>query len=413
MATTEIQAKADLGSLRIHDRHRSGGKTGKLLSYASAVLGAIVIIAGLAYAFRNQTPAVEVVTAQKPEAGGRSAILNASGYVTPRRRATIAAKITGRVTGVFFDEGTHVHAGQLLATLDDSDTKRSLDSAKAARDASQAAIADYEVQLKFAQIQLRRADQLQKAGVQSQEQLDTVSTNADSLKAKIELAKQQVQSSEARIREAQQAVDNCVINAPYDGIVVSKDAQVGEMVSPVSAGGGFTRTGIATIVDMNSNEIEVDVNESYIARVKDRQKVTAILDAYPNWEIPSHVRTVIPTADRQKATVKVRISFDKLDPRILPDMGIKVTFLSDEPVKKVDADAPVVAAWLPTDAVHDENGKKIVFLVKNDKLERRAVSVGNPQGTQTEILSGIVAGDSVVLKGPANMQDGLAVQIKK
>jgi RND family efflux transporter MFP subunit len=413
MATTEIHPKADLGSLRIHDSHRSGGQTGKRLGYASAVLGAIVIIAGLAFAFRNQTPVVEVVTAQKPEAGGRSAILNASGYVTPRRRATIAAKITGRVTGVFFDEGTHVHAGQLLATLDDSDTKRALDSAKADRDASQAAIADFQVQLKFAQIQLRRADQLQKAGIQTQEQLDTASTNADSLKAKIDLAKQQVQSSEARIREAQQAVDNCVITAPYDGIVVSKDAQVGEMVSPISAGGGFTRTGIATIVDMNSNEIEVDVNEAYIARVKDRQKVTAILDAYPNWEIPSHVRTVIPTADRQKATVKVRISFDKLDPRILPDMGIKVTFLSDEPVKKVDADAPVVVALLPTDTVHDESGKKVVFLVKNDRLERRAVSVGSTEGSQTEILSGIVAGDAVVVRGPANMQDGQAVQVKK
>ena len=216
-----------------------------------------------------------------------------------------------------------------------------------------------------------------------------------------------------RIREAQQAVDNCTITAPYDGIVVSKDAQVGEMVSPVSAGGGFTRTGIATIVDMNSNEIEVDVNESYIARVKDHQKVTAILDAYPDWEIPSHVRTVIPTADRQKATVKVRISFDKLDPRILPDMGIKVTFLSDEPVKKVDASAPVVAALLPNDALHDDGGKKIVFLVKNEKLERRAVAVGKAQGTQTEILSGIVAGDAVVVKGPANMQDGQVVQIKK
>jgi RND family efflux transporter MFP subunit len=413
MATTEIHPKADLGSLRIHDSHRSGGQTGKRLGYASAVLGAIVIIAGLAFAFRNQTPAVEVVTAEKPEAGGLSAILNASGYVTPRRRATIAAKITGRVTGVFFDEGTHVHAGQLLATLDDSDTKRALDSAKADRNASQAAIADFQVQLKFAQIQLRRADQLQKAGVQTQEQLDTASTNADSLKAKIELAKQQVESTEARIREAQQAVDNCVINAPYDGIVVSKDAQVGEMVSPISAGGGFTRTGIATIVDMNSNEIEVDVNESYIARVKDRQKVTAILDAYPNWEIPSHVRTVIPTADRQKATVKVRISFDKLDPRILPDMGIKVTFLSDEPLKKRDAEAPVVAALLPNEALHGESGKKIVFLVKNDRLERRAVSVGNTQGSHTEILSGIVAGDAVVVKGPANMQDGQAVQIKK
>jgi len=413
MATTEIHPKADLGSLRIQDSHRSGSGVGKKLGYASAVLGLIVILGGIALAFRNQTPTVEVVTALKPEAGGRSAILNASGYVTPRRRATIAAKITGRVTGVFFDEGTHVRAGQLLATLDDSDVKKALDSAKADRDSSQAAIADFQVQLKFSQIELRRAEQLQQAGVQTQEQLDTASTNVDSLRAKINLAKQQVQGSEMRIREAQQAVDNCTITAPYDGIVVSKDAQVGEMVSPISAGGGFTRTGIATIVDMNSNEIEVDVNESFIARVKDHQKVTAILDAYPDWEIPSHVRTVIPTADRQKATVKVRISFDKLDPRILPDMGIKVTFLSDEPVKKPDANAPVVAALLPNEALHDDGGKKIVYLVKNDKLERRAVAVGNTQGSQTEIMSGIAVGDAIVVKGPANMQDGLAVQIKK
>lgn len=413
MAATEMQAKPDLSSLRIQDSHRSGSKTGKFLGYASAALGVVVLIAGASFALRNQTPVVEVVTAEKPQAGGLEAILNASGYVTPRRRATIAAKITGRVTGVFFDEGTHVHPGQLLATLDDSDARRALDSAKADRNASQAAIADLQVQLHLAQIQLQRAQELRKAGVQSQEQLDTSSSAADSLAAKIELAKEQVQAADARIREAQQAVDNCVINAPYDGIVVSKDAQVGEMVSPNSAGGGFTRTGIATIVDMNSNEIEVDVNEAYIARVKDRQPVTAILDAYPNWEIPSHVRTVIPTADRQKATVKVRISFDKLDPRILPDMGVKVTFLEDAPVKKKDASAPVVAAVLPNEALHDENGKKIVFLVKNDRLERRAVAVGNTQGTQTEILSGLAAGDAVVLRGPANLQDGQAVQIKK
>jgi RND family efflux transporter MFP subunit len=413
MAATEIQAKPDLNSLRIQDSHRSGSKTGKFLGYASAALGVVVLIAGASFALRNQTPIVEVVTAEKPQAGGLAAILNASGYVTPRRRATIAAKITGRVTGVFFDEGTHVHQGQLLATLDDADARRALDSAKADRNASQAAIADLQVQLHLAQIQLQRAQELRKAGVQSQEQLDTSSSAADSLAAKIELAKEQVQAADARIREAQQAVDNCVINAPYDGIVVSKDAQVGEMVSPISAGGGFTRTGIATIVDMNSNEIEVDVNENYIARVKDKQPVTAILDAYPNWEIPSHVRTVIPTADRQKATVKVRISFDKLDPRILPDMGVKVTFLEDAPVKKKDASAPAVAAVLPNEALHEENGKKIVFLVKNDRLERRAVAVGNTQGTQTEILSGLVAGDAVVLRGPVNLQDGQAVQIKK
>src|SRR5260370_6956853 len=151
MATTEIHPKADLGSLRIHDRHRSSGKAGKFLSYASAVLGLVVILAGLGYAFRNQTPAVEVVTAQKPEIGG--AILNASGYVTPRRRATIAAKITGRVTGVFFDEGTHVHQGQLLARLDDSDTRRRLDSATGDPAPPHAPIPAFQTPLRLSAIQ--------------------------------------------------------------------------------------------------------------------------------------------------------------------------------------------------------------------------------------------------------------------
>jgi RND family efflux transporter MFP subunit len=411
MATQESTLKPDLGALRISDSHRKSGKTGKRLGIAFVCLLLLAAAVAAAYAFRTQKPIVEVAVAQKAEAGGRAALLNASGYVTPRQRATIAAKITGRVTGVFFDEGTVVREGQLLARLDDSDAKRALDSAKADRNSSQAAIADFEVQLKNAQIQLRRADQLQKAGVQTQEALDNASMAADSLKAKIALAKQQVAAAEARINEAQQAVDNCVIHAPFAGIVVSKDAQVGEMVSPISAGGGFTRTGIATIVNMLSNEIEVDVNEAYIARVVPDQQVTAILDAYPDWQIPCKVRTVIPTADRQKATVKVRISFLKLDPRILPDMGVKVTFLGDAPEKKNDGVS--TAALIPSDAVREDNGKKIVFLLKGDHIERRAVSVGGTRGSDAEIIAGLSAGDNVVVKGPADLKDGQAVEIRK
>jgi len=411
MATQESTLKPDLGSLRISDAHRKSGKTGKRLGIAFVCLLLLAAAVAAAYAFRTQKPIVEVAVAKKAEAGGRAALLNASGYVTPRQRATIAAKITGRVTGVFFDEGTVVREGQLLATLDDSDAKRALDSAKADRNSSQAAIADFEVQLKNAQIQLRRADQLQRAGVQTQEALDNAGMAADSLKAKIALAKQQVAAAEARINEAQQAVDNCVIHAPFAGIVVSKDAQVGEMVSPISAGGGFTRTGIATIVNMNSNEIEVDVNEAYIARVLTDQQVTAILDAYPDWQIPCKVRTVIPTADRQKATVKVRISFLKLDPRILPDMGVKVTFLGDAPEKKSDGLSP--AALIPADALREDSGKKIVFLLKGDHVERRAVSVGGTRGQDAEIIAGVSAGDNVVVKGPADLKDGQAVEIRK
>src|SRR3977135_410270 len=312
MATPPISARPDLGSLRIHDGQRSKSGTGKRVLYAAIPVLLFAGIVAAAFAFRNQKAVVEVVAASRADGAGPQTALNASGYITPRRRATIAAKITGRVTGVFFDEGTRVAEGQLLATLDDADVKRSLDSAKADRDASQAAIADYEVQLRNARILLGRADQLQKAGVQTQEALDNANTAVDSLKAKIVLARQQVAAAEARIGVAQQAVDNCTIRAPFAGIVVSKDAQVGEMVSPISAGGGFTRTGISTIVDMHSNEIEVDVNESYIAKVAAGQEVTATLDAHPDKPFPAKVRTIIPTADRQKATGKGRIPIPHL-----------------------------------------------------------------------------------------------------
>src|SRR3989440_793445 len=385
----------DLGSLRIHEGARKGGKLGKGLAIFFGGLVVLAALSGGIYAFYNQKPVVEVTTVQKPASGlgGREALLNASGYVTPRRRATIAAKITGRVTGVFFDEGTRVAEGQLLATLDDADVKRPLDSAKADSDASQAAIADYEVQLKNAQLLLRRAEQLQKAGVQTQEALDNAATAADSLKAKIELAKQQVAASEARIGVAQQAVDNCTIRAPFAGIVVSKDAQVGEMVSPNSAGGGFTRTGIATIVDMKSNEIEVDVNESYIARVENAQQVTATLDAYPHKPIPSKVRTVIPTADRQKATVKVRITILNLEKYnfILPDMGVKVAFLENERPAAKDKSkdkGPPAVAFIPKGAVRSDANASFVFLVRDGKVERRVVSLGMDRGTDVAILAG-------------------------
>lgn len=405
----ETIVKPDLGALRIDAHKRGSRKSGKSFAIIGfALLGALGIGGGV-YAYMHQAPSVQIATVDAAETGPQ-ALLNASGYVTPQRRATVAAKITGRVTGVFFTEGMYVHKGFVLATLDDSDVQKALASAKADRAATQASILDLQVQLKNAQIELRRAQELRSAGIQTQEALDNATMTENSLRAKIDYAQQQVVAGDARIQEAQQAVDNCIISAPFDGIIVSKDAQVGEMVSPISAGGGFTRTGIATIVDMASNEIEVDVNENYIARVKAGQEVTAILDAYPDWKIPCHVRTIIPTADRQKATVEVRIAFDKLDPRILPDMGVKVTFLGDG--EKQAKNMPV-GVMVPQNAVRDDGGQKIVFLVKNDHVERHAVKVGTTNGTQTQVLAGLTPGDTVVVGGPGNLSDGEAVTIRR
>ena len=405
----EAPAKPDLGGLRIDAHKRGSRKAGKRIAIALfALLASFVIVAGV-YAYMHQAPSVQVATADAPDTGPQ-ALLNASGYVTPQRRATVAAKITGRVTGVFFTEGMHVHKGFVLATLDDSDAQRALASATADRNATVASIADLQVQLKNAEIELHRAQELRAAGIQTQEALDNATMTANSLRARIDYTKEQVLSGDARVKEAQQSVDNCVISAPFDGIIVSKDAQVGEMVSPISAGGGFTRTGIATIVDMASNEIEVDVNENYIARVQPGQEVTAVLDAYPDWKIPCRVRTIIPTADRQKATVEVRIAFDKLDPRILPDMGVKVTFLGEEGKQAKKAPAGVM---VPQSAVRDDAGEKIVFLVKGDHVERHAVTVGTANGTQAQILAGLMPGDTVVAGGPKDLKDGEAVAVRR
>ncbi len=422
MATTPKSLKPDLSSLRITDSKRSNPGAGRRWLWIILAVIFIGLVAAVASAYRNRKAEVEVSAARKP-ASGPAGVLNASGYITPRRRATIAAKITGRVTGVFFDEGTRLSENQLLATLDDSDTRRGLDSAKADRDASQAAIADFQVQLRNAEIELHRAEQLVKEGVQTQQALDSARTAADSLRAKIDLAKQQVTAADARIAVQQQAVDNCTIRAPFAGIAVSKDAQVGEMVSPVSAGGGFTRTGIATIVDLHSNEIEVDVSESYIAKVQANQPVKAVLDAYPDWEIPGKVRTVIPTADRQKATVKVRISFTDeghvhlidpaTQPRILPDMGVKVTFLEESDPSKKKEEKSAAVALVPQTAVRQENSSKFVYIMKGDTLERRGVTVGAVRGSDVEIIAGLQPDQVVVVSGPETLRDGQSVQIKK
>jgi len=422
MATPPRTAKPDLSSLRISDAKRNNERSSRRWVWGVVAILVLGLAAAAAFAFRNRPVEVEVASATKP-ATGPAGVLNASGYVTPRRRATIAAKITGRVTGVFFDEGTRVTEGQLLATLDDSDARRALDSAKADRDSADAAIADYEVQLKNAQIELRRTQQLVKDGVSTQQALDSSVMAADSLKAKIALAKQQVLGAEARIREQQQNVDNCTIKAPFAGIVVSKDAQVGEMVSPISAGGGFTRTGIATIVDLHSNEVEVDVSEAYIAKVSNDQPVNATLDAYPDWQIPGKVRTVIPTADRQKATVKVRISFTEPDhktlmdpakePRILPDMGVKVSFLETAPKGESKDKKSLAVALVPDKAIRQDNGNKYVYVVKGDVIERHAVTTGETRGSEVEILGGITPDVQVVVNAPETLRDGQSVQVKK
>ena len=400
--------RPDLSALKIDERARRGPqRRGRRVVIVAAV--GLLALGGTGYALlREQVPEVQtaIVRADK---GGRPALLNASGYVTPRRRATVAAKITARVNEIYAEEGMRVEVGQILARLDDSDARVRLTAAIADRDATAAALGDLQVNLVNAERELKRNEELFQRRLIAEQQIDAARLAVDSFKARIVLARQQIGAADARIKMAEQDIDNCIVRAPFAGIVVSKDAQHGEMVSPISAGGGFTRTGIATLVDMTSLEIEVDVNESYIARVRDGQPVTAILDAYPDWQIPGKVRTLIPTADRQKATVKVRASFDKLDPRILPDMGVKVTFLGDVPTS-APSGGRVLA---PRTAIRDEGGKPTVFLYRDGRVERRVVGLGQARGNDQEVIAGLADGDQIVTAGAKDLRDGQRVSVKR
>lgn len=398
----------DLASLRIDAGARTikGGKRPRLIIAAGVAL--LIMIVLISVAVTNKKVPVEVAIA-RPAADSKGAVvLNASGYVTPRRRSTVAAKITARVREMLVEEGMHVKQDQVLAYLDDADAKVRFAAAEAALKVARAGVKELEVNEVDAVRTLRRVKNLHQEKVASRENLDHSQAAADALGARRKLALEQIQSAQAQMEVARQDLDNCTVRAPFPGIVVSKDAQVGEMVSPISAGGGFTRTGIATIVDMDSLEIEVDVNESYIAKVTAGQKIDAVLDAYPDWHIPASVRTTIPTADRQKATVKVRIAFDKLDPRILPDMGVKVSFLSSESTTP----ATGAQAIIPKEALREADGKQVVFAVVNSRIEQRAVKTGPQRGADVEVLSGVKAGDSVVISSQETLRDGQRAEVK-
>ncbi len=412
--------RPSLDALRI-DRsevEESGGRRRLWL----VLLAVVLVGAAAAWWFTRPRPAqVKAIAAEAAEArvGGPAAgaVLNASGYVTARRQATVSSKVTGKVVDVLVEEGMEVREGQVLARLDDSTVRKELALAEARLVSQRRGLAETEVRLREAKLNQQRMRRLLEQGVSTQAQGDTADAEVDSLAARLDVGRQEVAVAEREVALRRQDVDDTVIRAPFSGVAVSKDAQPGEMISPVSAGGGFTRTGICTLVDMGSLEVEVDVNESYIQRVKPGQKAFATLDAYPEWQIPARVIMPVPTADRQKATVRVRLSFDQLDPRILPDMGVKVAFLGDEEPGSAGGDRggrggrPAVV--IPRAAVRKDGDQDIVFVVQGDRVERRAVGLSPAPGAEAVVISGLAAGERVVTEGPADLKDGALVSLQQ
>jgi HlyD family secretion protein len=400
----------DLSALRIEREPLSTGG-GRWVKWVVMLVLLGAAGGGAWYWLNRERPVeVEVVAVTERAAGTQASVLNASGYVTARRRATVSSKVTGKVIEVNVEEGMAVREGQVLARLDDSTLRASIALARAQLEAARRAIPESEVRLEEARVNLRRQQALMKDGLTTPSAIDTAQAEVNSLVARITSMREQINVAQSQVALQQTAIDDMVIRAPFSGVAISKDAQPGEMVSPVSAGGGFTRTGISTIVDMRSLEIEVDVNESYINRVRPGQPVTAVLDAYPDFQIPSKVIAVVPTADRQKATVLVRIGFNELDPRILPDMGVKVTFL-----READAAAPVAAqamTLVPQGAVKTADGNSYVFLVTQDTVERRAIKTGGTDGDRVEVTAGLKGGDRVVVAPPAELSEGVKIVVK-
>jgi RND family efflux transporter MFP subunit len=380
------------------------------------MLGILVILVATVLAiiwWLKRPQAIEVKTVAARALTGGSAertVLNASGYVTARRTATVSSKVTGKVIEVLVEEGMKVSEGQVLARLDDTNVKASLRLAEAQLDSSHKMLAETEVRLKEAEQELKRQSDLIKNKIATQADYDHAEAAALAYKAILERQRADVLVADRNLATWQQQMDDTVIRAPYAGIVTVKTAQPGEMISPISAGGGFTRTGICTLVDMQSLEVEIDVNESYIQRVEPRQPVEATLDAYPDWKIPCKVIAIIPTADRQKSTVKVRVGFDKLDPRILPEMGVKVAFHETVAGAPTNANRGVT---LPKTAIQQRDGRDVVLVVQNGRAEQRDVTVSSSSADEAVVSSGVVSGERVVTDWPAGLAGGSAVRESK
>ena len=374
-----------LNDLKIDRSDNNNSEKSPLLKIITLIVASVFILAVTKFIFLSEGELLEV-SAYKAKPAGQSnnssaSVLDASGYVTARMQATVSSKITGKVLEVFIEEGMFVEKGQILAQLDDSSVQAELNFAK--------------TQLKEAQRVFNRTSELRKDNLASQASLDAAESQVDGLKARLDISKQ--------------IVADMQIRAPFSGVVINKAAQPGEMISPVSAGGGFTRTGIGTIVDMSSLEVEVDVNESYINRVQPGQPAITNLNAYPNWDISSEVIAIIPTADRNKATVKVRIGLLEKDARVLPDMGAKVSFLKDQ---IIEAPEKLEGVMIPSSSLIKEGNLSYVFVIKNGLITKTKVTVGSLSSNFSRISNGIEVGDNVVTDPNNELQNGQEVLIK-
>jgi RND family efflux transporter MFP subunit len=408
-----MNTNADLlKELRI-DRHAAPPPSRRGLWIGLAIAAIVALLAVAAWFLLSRNKGIEVQTAEVTAIGtngsGGTTVLDATGYVVARRMATVSSKITGRVREVLIEEGQRVEVGQVMATLDPVDADASRALAYSQREASRSQVGSARAQLKEAEANAARLGQLVGQKLVSRQQYEQAIATRDSLRAQLDAAEHNAQVASDSLSIADNGVDNTIVRAPFAGVVIAKAAQPGEIVSPLSAGGGFTRTGIGTIVDMDSLEVEVDVGESFIGRVKPKMPIEATLNAYPDWKIPGEVIAIIPTADRGKATVKVRVALNQRDARIVPDMGVRVSFLeAAKPAAATDAKPGVLA---PGTAIVSRNDADVAFVVEGDTVVQRKLKLGRTLGDDREVLDGLAGGEAVVVNPSETLADGDSIRI--
>ena len=420
---------ADLSGLRI-DREppRDGGSAGR--RRWPFLTGALALVLAIGIAAATLNPKRIEVTVARAEAlggtpgGGRagggvaSEVLTANGYVVARQRASVSTEVAGRLAALYVEEGSRVRQGQVMGVLRNEDLKSALESAKAALTSSRADLEEARATAHEAELGRKRMETLLAKALVSQSEFDQEEARANVAAARVQSAAADVENSTARVRSAEVELEKTFIRAPFAGAVIRKEAEVGEMVSPIPSSGGLTRGAIVTMVNFATLEVDVDVNEGYVARAREGMRAEITLDAYPNDRYPGRVRQIVPTADRQKATVLVKVAFDSLDARVLPEMGAKVTFLADPPVAggaSADGAASSAAAAIiaiPKEAVVEREGRAVVFVVEDGRAVSRGVAA-RPFGTdRMTVTAGLAEGEQVVIGPPADLRDRARVKTK-
>ena len=408
----------DLSGLRI-DRDAPPAESSPARRKVLLSAATLVLLAAAFFIYRAAHPsAVSVQVARAESLGGTpgasaAEILTANGYVVARQRASVSTEVSGRLNRLLVEEGSRVKKGQILGILQNQDQRSALESARAALASAEAGTAEAEASAKEAALARGRSEQLHAKGLVSQAELDRATAADDMARARVKSADAAVKNARARVQSAQVDYDKTFVRAPFAGAVLRKEAEVGEMVSPVPSSGGLTRGAIVTMANLETLEVEADVNEGYVSRVHEGMRAEIVLDAYPDDRFPAHVRQIVPTADRQKATVLVKVAFDRLDPRVLPERGVKTTFLAD-PIAPSETGAAAIpaAVSIPKGALREAQGRAVVFVVEGNRAVMRGVSP-RPLGQDRVIVSGGLApGEMVIVEAPAGLGDKTRVKVK-